>query len=928
VGWFHIFFFFSGVTALIYETAFARQLHLIFGSTLSAASVVLAVFFGGLALGAAILGPWADRYSPLRLYALLEIGAGICALLAVVLFPFIRNLYGQLSSYLNPSVGIRILIQSIMASLILLPSTILMGATLPALSRGLTTSLHQRFKRISWLYGINTMGATFGTMLCGFLLLEHLGYVKTVMAAMAANFIIGLSAMLLATRFKQKTVRESTGHETKPTEEKQTESAQNRVKTGNLRKLILVVAGISGVAALGYEVVWFRILIFSVVADTYAFSLMLAIYLLGISIGSLVAARRLRYRKETTSISSISWFELGILEIGVSILVVLGFAILIWLNTEFSRPQMTDPTFWWRTISNTSLQAMILIMPVTLLLGYIFPLLVSLYAASMQKMGTHVGRVSAVNTFGAIIGSLCSAFILIPLIGIQQSLIFLAGLSSMIGIVVLIIGPIRKRLRLTALGIAIPVCLSCLLLFPIHPNFGFLQIPTYKNAELLFYEESADQTVMVTDDLGDRQVRRLIIDQQQATSTDIAGQRKNQLMGHLPLWACPKAEKALVICFGSGGTFGALGLYDLGQVDCVEICAAVITAAPLFAEWNGNVLNREHVRVIIDDGRSYLLTNREQYDIITLEPMHPGLKGVSALYSLEFYEEARKRLRPGGVLCQWVPLYSMTGEDARSLIATVAEVFPQSSLWIVGSEGIIVSAQDSLLIGWHWLNEQMLDAQIQSTLHKVYLDNPWTVLSGFLLGPEGLAEFAKGAPIIRDDHPFIEYTIPRHKHIFPWNEILSLAKNRESPISLIKDITPFEQDSLERKWRMKKSSWVERDHGFAALSQGDFPAARRHLEVACSNNPEDRYAKYFLKEIYWRYGVEFTHQGRYSEALEAYKRATRLDPGDHKAHFYLAVAFYNAGRTEESMKEAKISLGLKPDFKLAKSFLDRIKEIH
>jgi spermidine synthase len=886
------------------------------------------VFFGGLALGAAILGPLADRHSPFRFYGLLESGAGICALIAVILMPLVRNLYGSLSSHMHLAGCFRIFVQGTMAALILLPTTVMIGATLPALSRGLTVSLQQRFSRISRLYGINTIGAVLGTLLCGFLLLEHLGYFKTVMTATITNLFIGLSAVFLATRLKGNARHSSPPAGTKPRQHVRTYSEPELARASMLRKLILVMAGISGLAALGYEVIWFRILTFSVVADTYAFALMLSIYLLGIGGGSLIASRRLRHRKGNALTSTTSWLELGILELGVALLVVVGFAVLIWLNTQLPRPHIADPKFWWKILCNTSFQALVLILPVTTILGYIFPLVVSLYTTSLDKMGSHVGRVSAVNTIGAIIGSLGSAFFVIPLVGIQTGLLLMAGFSAAVGIAALIFSPGSRWVRLTIISIGIPLCIVGLILCPIRSNFGFLQIPTHKNAALLFYEESADQTIMVTEDLGDLQVRRLLINQQQATSTTLAGQRKNHLMGHLPLWACPEAQKALVICFGSGGTFGALGLYNLEQVDCVEICSAVIKAASFFRKWNGNVLSRKHVQVIIDDGRSYLLTTEQQYDIITLEPMHPGLMGVSALYSLEFYKEAKERLNPEGVLCQWVPLYSMTGQDARSLIATAVAVFPQSSLWLVGSEGLLLCARDSLHIGWNCLKKQMHNRRIHESLYKVYLEDAWTVLSGFLLGPQGLTDYVKGIPVVRDDHPFIEYTIPRHQHIFPWNDILTLARKRECPLYLINDISPSERDSLMIEWQIKKYGWIERDYGFAALSQRDFPSARKHLEKAHLNNPEDRYTAYFLKEIYWRYGVEFSKRRKWSEAIEMYKEALKLDPDDHKAHFYLAATLYNSGRMQESAVEAQKSLGLKPDYKPAKTLLNKIKDSH
>ena len=915
-AWYYLFFFLSGLTALVYETTFVRQLQLVFGSTLSAVSVVIAVFFGGLAIGAALIGPRADRYEPLRLYGILEIGTGLWAVIAVIIIPIIRYVYASLNANLQIATGIQTFLQVSLSILILLPATILMGATLPALSRGLTRSINHRFRRISTLYGINTIGATTGTLLCGFLLLEHLGYLKTILAAMLINLVIGFSAIVLAPKKHGDAINEKSS------------SAGNASRheishTHKLRNLLLVMAVISGFAALAYEVVWFRILAFSVVTDAYAFALMLGIYLFGIGSGSMIAARRfhkLRPKGNETSI----WFELGVLETAAAFMVALGFALLVWLNTALPKPAISDPAYWVKTLGNTTLQALVLILPTTIVLGYVFPLIVSLYAGTMQQLASRVGRITAVNTTGAIAGSILAGFVLIPLVGIQSGLLILIGFSLTLALLAFLFGPLSRRKRIMGVALFFSMAVVIVILFPMRRHFGFLQIPSHERAELLFYHESADGTVMVTEDKGDRSVRRLLINQQQATSTYLPGQRKNHLMGHLPLWACSDAKNALVICFGSGGTFGALGLYELERVDCVEISAAVIDAASYFTEWNGNVLQKKHVNIIIDDGRSFLLTTNDKYDIITLEPMHPGLKGVSSLYSIEFYQEAKKKLKQNGVLCQWVPLYSMSDHDARSLLATAVAVFPQSSLWIVGSEGILLCARDTLNIDWSWLTQHMNDAKINQTLKKVYLENQWTLLSGFLLGPYGLNQYTENTPVIRDDRPFIEYSIPRHQHISPWSSILDLAANRESPIDIIKGITRSMRDKLYSTWATKKRVWTIRDQGFAAIAQGDHATARVHFEHVYANDPDDRYAIFFLKEIYWRYGVELSRRKRWDEAIALYKRAAFLEPGDPKGHFYLGVAFYNAGYIHEAFTAINRSLELQPNFEEAQNYLRKI----
>jgi len=917
ITWFYLFFFLSGFTALIYETAFAHQLHLIFGSTLSAVSLVLAVYLGGIALGAALLGKRADKSSPLKLYGIFEIGIGLTALAAVLLIPLIRYVFVLCPDLNGISRVFCFIFQALLTIIILLPSTLLMGATLPVLSRGLTASMGQRFRKISRLYGLNTIGAALGTLLCGFILLEKLGYRGTVTAAMTINIIIGTTSLILS---KRRIVEQHP--ETEPSKQAVTDS--DKIQT-RLRKLVLVLAGISGFAALGYEILWFRILTFSVVADAYAFAEMLGIYLLGIGGGSLIAAWRFKRREGTNWERTTAWFELGILELLVSLLVIAGFAAQLWINDQLGRPATSNPNFWTLTLRDTSLQAIVLIFPVTFLLGYIFPLMVSLYTANLSRMGRQVGWVSAINTTGAILGVFISAYLLIPTIGIQNSLASLAALSALVGLVALIWGQVEFTRRKFAVLISIPVITAAMILYPTRADFGFKQIPSHKNANLLYYKESADQTVMVTEDKGFHKVRRLLINQQQATSTGLAGQRKNQLLGHLPLWACPDAKKALVICFGSGGTFGALGLYDLDRVDCVEICPSVLKAAPLFSKWNGNVLHKDHVRVIIDDGRSYLIKTDEKYDVITLEPMHPGLKGVSSLYSREFYQEAKKRLNPGGALCQWVPLYSMTCKDARSLIATAVDVFPQSSLWIVGSEGILLCSNGKLTLDGTWLEKGKFPLKIQKALGRVLIDDPWAIFSGYFLGPDGLKKYIENQPIMKDDRPFTEYTIPRHQHQNPWEDIIALSDQRESPIPLLTNVSQECKVQLRDRFEQSRAGWAARDKGFAAFEQADYKSARKYLETAYSSEPTDRYAAYFLKEVYWRYGMNFNLHSMYDEALIAYRRAVEIDPEDSEARLYLALALEQVGKKDEALDQAEYAHNLNSNMESINKLIDRLK---
>ncbi|MBD3170080.1 MAG: MFS transporter [candidate division Zixibacteria bacterium] len=907
-AWFYLMFFITGATGLIYETTFARQLQLTFGSTIAAVSVVVAVFFGGMALGAYSLGRLADKHHPFKVYGFLEIMSGAAAVTAVIIVPYIRDIYALIYPVLPDSMAFKSAIRAILAIIVLLPLTVLIGATLPALSKGVTRQFNKRFSNIGGLYGLNTFGAALGCLLCGFILLEYLGYRVSVIGASAINLAIGIIALNLAPKLNTES----------PVQARSGKEAGAKEKLKPRQVLILIIAGFSGLTALGYEIVWFRTLNLSVVVDSYAFALMLGIYLIGIAIGSLIASGSFRKREG-------SLFELGITQFGILILAVGGFIALNHLDLFGMRPDPSRADYWWRNLLTIGLKATVLILPSTIIMGYAFPILVSLYTHSKKGMAGQVGRVLAFNTLGGIIGSIISGFILIPALGIQNSLLSFAVLSGILGMTAFYFSIKPNKARISFAGFSGLIVIATLVFFPVKQNLGYEQIPGHENSELLFYKEAADQTVMVTRDRAGSGVMRLIIDQQQATSTSLTGQRKNQILGHLPVWACPGAETALVICFGSGGTFGSLGLYDLTKVDCVEICPSVLEAAHLFSKWNGDVLTKPNVEVIIDDGRSYLLTTDRKYDIITLEPMHPGLRGVSSLYSVEFYEEGKKCLNPRGVLCQWIPLYSMTGGDARALMKSALEVFPQSSLWLIGNEGIMLCARDSIAIDWQRMNRMFNRGNIQDALERVRLDNLNSIISGYLLGPDSLRAYLEDTDGMNDNRPFCEYSIARHQHIHPWDEILKISEARELPGNIFANVGDNSLDSLYSLWEGSKESWIARDHGFAAYEQGDLPSARKYLERVLKEEPNDRYALQYLKQIYWRYGREFSRIGEAEKAIEVYRAALNLEPDDPDSHFYLAIAQSNSGDIDGALEHARSALQYDPGHNLARSLVASIE---
>lgn len=612
--------FLSGIPALIYQVVWTRQVGLLAGGQVGAISVVLVAFFGGLAIGNWFLGPRSDRTtSALRLYGMFEIGAGLTAAFSTSAFRWLAQ-FGALGDF-------ELLAAS---ALILLPSTILLGGTLPALLRLVSAQSESAPRQAGRLIGFNTAGSIVGVGLA-ILSIPTLGLRTSMIGAAAGSVAIGGIALLCS------------GAVESPAKPKQ-QPARPPV-------LVLAAAFLLGVGTLGFEVLATRLASLRLGSTLYAWGFVLALFLIGLALGNFALARRARATSSPER-------DLGAIEVAAACSVVLGLALL--------RPNLASPA---TTLDAANLGLVALgILPGATCMGGAFPLLVRL-ASRDERIATAFGRVSAINTLGGVIGALLAPFVLLPSLGLIASGTAFAATNALVGLAFLPSGRTIKSSRPIALGIA------CLLI----ATLPILRPPAPANDPwVLFVAEGRQSTAVVTSSWGNR---TLIVDGDPEAAVTGDARRTEELLAVLPLLLHPAPLGFLEIGLGSGITLGTATRFSLEQIDCVEIAESVIRAAPFFEPDNRGIAHQDSVTIIHEDARRLLAQRPETYDVISANTLHPWSIGATGLYSREYFSRMAGALRPGGIAVQWIPIQQIEGESVSLILRTFFDVFPEGGLW-------------------------------------------------------------------------------------------------------------------------------------------------------------------------------------------------------------------------------------------------------
>lgn len=740
-------FLLSGFISLVFQVGWLKMLLNIFGNTVWAASTLLTAFMAGLAIGSWLFGRIADRTaSPLRLYGFLEGFIGLFGIFTLLVFNKLHLVYIPLYDLSGGDNVIMGFIKFFLALVILLPPTICMGATLPLLARQFTRKISTAGSSIGSLYTINTLGAVLGTFVSGFFMIPLLGLRLTVLIAGAANFII-LTVILLVTR------GETAGWQGKglfKIKRRETEA-----------RWVMGVYFVCGFAALAYEVLWSRLLTLHIGSSVYAYSIMLAVYLMGLTLGAGIMSYYIgRIRNPVRVFAFIQ--------------LVLALDLILIIN-QFGSLSRTIGTMgdvlagqgyfsYVLTLFISTLQ--LLILP-TVLFGASFPLVVSLFVKKKSELGRDTGSLYAANTLGTILGAFCAGFLLVPLVGAQKGLLVIASMNLLVSAYLVFKGRGAKLKKLITTAAAF-------VLF-----FGGYFLLTYENqviltASIFQDEERAEVKLLTVEEdiyaavaVEERKEVRGTWRQLSMNGVNVAGTSCElfsiqKLQGHLPLLLHKNPKSVLHIGFGSGGTAWAVSRYPVEKITIAEISHSVIKkAARYFHDVNHGVLEDPRVEVVFTDGRNKVLADKETYDVILSDSIHPRFSGNGSLYTYDYYQLLKKRLKPGGLVSQWLPFYSITPQNFKMIVKSFYKVFPNTSVWFpnstINAYVIVIGKLDHGKIDYAAMEKKLAIPEVSADLKEINNETPYKILDFFLFANEKVGEFVGGVPLHTDDNMAVEY---------------------------------------------------------------------------------------------------------------------------------------------------------------------------
>ncbi len=767
-------FFLSGATGLIYELLWVRVLYQSFGSTIQSVTTVVAAYMGGLGLGAWWLGRAADRAPrPAVLYGWLEIAIGAFGIISPLVLRLAHLMYIGAAGALSLGGAASVALRFGLAALVLMIPTTLMGGTLPVLTRALMGEDRALLKpSLGRLYGLNTLGAMTGTALAGFFLIEFVGVRASLWATAALNLAIGVIAIRFGRRQEAVEASQASGedlHHPPPT-------------STALRNLALALLSLTAFASLLDEIAWTRVLIMIVGGSTYAFTLILFVFLMGIGLGGVIVARRSTPRIETAASAGLAQ---GIVGVGAAALFVFFGLLPSYIIAIFQIPDLSAvPRLLLMAVA---VGAVVLIPAIGM--GMTFPLLTDLTARPREARGADVGTAYALNTIGSILGAVLTGFVLVVVLGTQATLriglvvngiaALALGLLASRGVAEGSTEDRRIRTRVLTAGLLGTLAIVAAAAAPgwstrlidLGPTIyardrmdkpARQRFLAHSGVRQLAFQEGPNATVSVWESEAGRSLRV----NGKVDASDRGDMDTQVMIGLAPAVARPGATSAFVIGYGTGVTARVLAsVPGMQRLKVVEIEPAVVAMDSLFHAVNGSVLAHTGVQVLIDDARSALQLDRQRYDVIVSEPSNPWVAGIATLYTPEFFRIARAKLTDGGVFCQWIQLYQLPLPVVAGIVRSLRAVFPHVHVWFGGTSDLVVLASARpLTYDRTWLTQLIGPG---GALHA--LANEWLSLEStdqyfgrLLLGDSGVARLSARATFGHSDNrPRLEFEAAR-----------------------------------------------------------------------------------------------------------------------------------------------------------------------
>ena len=929
-------FLISGATGLVYEVTWTRAFGVVFGNTVFAVSTVLTAFMFGLAAGSWLIGKIADRSgNPLRLYAVLQLLVGLYAFAfptilrqTDVLYTWIYRAFG--SSFYQLS-----LIRFVVSVVILLAPAALMGATLPVLSRLWAEPAWfghrkaQTGKSIGLLYAVNTFGAVAGTFLSGYFLIRFLGVSTTIYAAAAANILVALVSFGLSRGLPPRATDASLGAPRRGKRKRKGKEKPQAIEAADIqpvmddrsgaRSAILAVMAISGFCALALEVLWARMLVFVLGTSVYAFACMLTTFILGLAIGSVIGGYLVVPRLKRPI------FALGVVEFLLAGTVLGSITALeyLWhIDLKFISLAGGALTFAGDTATHF-LDAGVVVLGPTILMGIAFPIAVRIYAPSWDAVGRRVGVLYACNTIGCVVGSFAAGFLMVPRLGVRNSILIIVGIQFLLGVSVLAFLSEWRRM-LVGVPAAVIAVVAVASAFIAVPDDVFLRtIKTYHYPSKVLYMKDGVTGMVTVHDIPDGD-RIIAVDGVNVAGIGFMLRTTQMLQGYAPLFVHKNPKKVLQIGFGSGETCGIGVDFDKSEdyeyVIC-DICPDVFEAGRFFKDINRSVYENPRLRKVIMDGKNFVKLTDEKFDIIMNDSTYPGTTGSSALYTYDHFMECREKLNPGGVLSCWVPI-DLRPEDFDVIVRSFQAAMPYSSLWMVNNcvnkHSVILGTMGPMEIDFGRIRELVARPSIAADLAVINIFSAYDFLDSLVVGEEGLRVIGGEGPLNTDDTPSLEFGASIKRDIEGcWITVLQeMVDNHTRPSKYIVGMDEAIKNTFEQYYLGTGHAL----RGMIAILQGDPEGTQQAFTKASQINPLDRDVEGCIQEIYqeveaftkavqrtpnnavlrWRLAKRYMLLAEYGKAVEQYRTYLSLVAGDLNLE---ALAQINLGVCYKGMKE-------------------------
>lgn len=957
-------FFFSGLAGLIYQTLWVRMIDKVIGSAPFAVAAVVATFMGGLALGSWVVGRRVDgvcrRDDLLALYGKIEIGIGLYALGLPWLIGALKPFYRMAYAHLWPLPWLYTLFTFGGCLLLLIVPTALMGATLPVLCRYYVRELPSLGTHAGRLYGLNTIGAAVGSVLCGFWLIPHLGLPGAQTATIALNVMVGASCIWLARRSS------ATEAPALPQPAAASPPHPTRLPARNgLRLWALVVFGVSGFSAMACEVLWTRLIGLIVGPTVYAFSVVVATFIIGLAAGGMLfgwLADRLDR-------------DLGLLhatQLGAALLSVLVSQVLGDSQFFFAKLIHTHQHHYPSLMAWQSLVLFAIMLGPTLCWGAAFPLVNRIHTRHLSTLGRSIGNAYAVNTIGAIAGAFAAGYILIPLAGQEMGLRLVVGLQGVTAGLGWMAFAGRYsdrpwRSRWAAAAAALAAMLAVAGHYPTWPpgllsrgwyrDFGALQDELGRTGwwqalrqgkTLLARERSGQQVVFQGEGVGGfttvetettslGTVEWAMFNSGKADASSHGDRSTQTLSGHIPLLFHPGARQVMILGLASGMTSGEVLGYPIERLDILEINEQVVEACRrFFTPFNNDCLSDPRTRLILQDGRNHLALTDARYDVIISEPSNPWMAGLANLYTLEFFQLARQRLTAQGIFAQWIQAYEMDWDTFCLLGRTFSKAFGGGALFKVGpGDYLLLGFADQNGLNWQTAGHNLVHAQRSQRMTLKSVES-----LARLVVTEDLPLLFGPGPLHTDQRPRLEYAAPRRLYSAGVDLETAAAQRRrlgsatevllrshsgvEDTLNLIEfgaslylplfnelnpaDLTP---DQNQRYMGIVDSYCdatlvpaygIFDDTGAKTLcAQRQIARMQGHL-ASGKGRPAD----------YYNLGLALSAAGRMTEAARAFEKVIARDAGHVEALMALGLLYAQAGRFPEAIDHLRRVTTLAP----------------